>query len=152
MKKKIIPHEVHFHSIGLGFDENINRTKKNNDDDDDGIVFKSLSSIANEVGDKQIDVLKIDIEGSEWNILDKFIDQDLDQIDVKQICIEIHLNHRITTPREVKSILTKLYHKGYELWNREDNIPHSMFIEWGGYHIRNAYELSFIKTTTKNKH
>ena len=59
------------------------------------IIFSS-SSIANEVGDKQIDVLKIDIEGSEWNILDKFIDQDLDQIDVKQICIEIHLNHRIT--------------------------------------------------------
>ncbi|MFH1194435.1 MAG: FkbM family methyltransferase [bacterium] len=46
---------------------------------------KRLSEIMKELGHRSIDLLKLDIEGAEYKVIDSFLD---DKLDIKVICIE----------------------------------------------------------------
>ena len=88
--------------------------------------------------------MKIDIEGNEWDVMDTLI-RDLDSINVNQICIEIHLAEAKVAPDVLRRTMKRLHSKGFALWSREDNWMHSQIVSYGGYHIRNTYELSFVR-------
>merc|ERR1711991_474817 len=122
---------VVFHDSGLG------HRRKNK-------KLKTLRAHARELNLVHIDVLKIDIEGNEWDVMDTLI-RDLDSINVNQICIEIHLAEAKVAPDVLRRTMKRLHSKGFALWSREDNWMHSQIVSYGGYHIRNTYELSFVR-------
>lgn len=142
IKMKAVPPMVQFHSIGLAGHDHRQEFYG------ERVDLKTLGTIGSQLNDRKIDILKIDIEGNEWDMLEKMVDEDFNNINVLQICIEVHLDEHLASPSKVKKTLEKLYHKGYDMWHREDNIDHSIFIQFNGFHVRSSYELSFIKNAT----
>jgi FkbM family methyltransferase len=69
----------------------------------------SLATIMQKNGDSAIDMLKMDIEGFEYDIIDGFLN---DQIPVRQLCVEFH--PWITRGRTLKSI-ARLHRAGYRI-------------------------------------
>jgi len=69
----------------------------------------SLTTIMNRNGDDAIDLLKMDIEGFEYEIIDQFLDQG---IPVRQLCVEFH--PWLAPGRTLKTI-AKLYRAGYRI-------------------------------------
>lgn len=51
------------------------------------VVHKCMLSIMRELGHTQIDLLKIDIEGSEFSVIEDVLNNN---VPVRQICVEIH--------------------------------------------------------------
>ncbi|MBS1781670.1 MAG: FkbM family methyltransferase [Bacteroidetes bacterium] len=95
------------------------------------VDMKTLKDIMNELGHKHIDVLKMDIEGSEYDVLDDILNSD---ISITQILIEFHDRFfKEGTIKSKKTIETmKLY--GYDIFAISDTFE----------------ELSFIKKTSLN--
>jgi len=139
-KVKLIPRMIDFQEIGLG--------ERDIEKSEGSAKLRTLFSLAQTLGYDELEILKIDIEGDEWIVLEQ-VAADLQKINVKQICIEIHLDESLVTPERVKELIGLLYEGGYELWLRSDNVEHSKIIPWSGYHVRFAYELSFVKVSTR---
>lgn len=76
------------------------------------VPCKTLTSIATELGHRSIALLKIDVEGSEYAILDDLLQSNLQ---VRQILVEFH--HRFTglNLAMTKNAVRNLRSRGYEL-------------------------------------
>ncbi len=72
-----------------------------------------LATAMNRSGDAAIDLLKMDIEGFEYEVIDQLLDQ---RIPVRQLCVEFHpwLAPGRTFGRTLKTIV-KLYRAGYRI-------------------------------------
>ena len=74
---------------------------------------KSLSTLMSEVGWQQIDLLKIDIEGSEYGVIQDILENNLD---VAQICVEFHYGNSFGyTRNEMIGSIRALRRAGYHL-------------------------------------
>lgn len=51
------------------------------------VVVKKLSTMMQENGHSHIDLLKMDVEGSEYSVIDNILEEN---ISIKQICLEVH--------------------------------------------------------------
>ena len=51
------------------------------------VTLRSLDSIAGELGHKELDLLKLDVEGTEFDIIDGILESG---IHIRQICLEVH--------------------------------------------------------------
>ena len=60
-------------------------------------------------GDRSIDLLKMDIEGFEYDILDRLLDQ---RIPVRQICVEFH---PWLKPGRTRKLIRRLHKAGYRI-------------------------------------
>ena len=69
----------------------------------------SLATIMDRRGDTSIDLLKMDIEGFEYDIIDQLLN---DKIPVRQICVEFH---PWLQPGRTLRILLRLYAAGYRI-------------------------------------
>lgn len=78
------------------------------------------------LGHSKIDVLKMDIEGAEYDVIDDIMYLD---IPIKQICIEFH--HRFDTIGVGKTIeaIEKLSKKGYRIFSYSKNFEELSFIK-----------------------
>lgn len=75
----------------------------------------SLSDVMSANGRKHIDLLKIDVEGFEYEILQSVFD---DNLDIRQICLEIHHNRVITidqTILDAARLIFRLFMAGYRV-------------------------------------
>lgn len=72
---------------------------------------KTLSSIMSELGHQNIDLLKIDIEGAEYDVLDQILQENLR---VTVLCVEFHENRNALQIRK-DSTITKILEAGYHL-------------------------------------
>ena len=102
---------------------------KSNEVDDTKVlkVFaKSFEDIANDLGHKHIDVVKIDIEGAEYELLDTIIHS---SISVDQILVEFH--DRMFNASHVKSklIVKRMIDKGFEVFAHSINFEEVSFIK-----------------------
>jgi len=81
-------------------------------EDQQNFYCKKLTSIAAQNNHKLIDILKIDIEGSEYGVINDICNSDLV---IRQICVEFH--HFFKDISRIKTFLAivKLYRKGYRL-------------------------------------
>ena len=88
---------------------------------------KTLKSLAQEFGHQTIDVLKMDIEGSEYDVIDNLEEQG---VEINQILIEFHHMYKGISLDDTKNAIDKLRKLGFEL-----------------FHIsQRTYEFSFRKT------
>jgi FkbM family methyltransferase len=70
---------------------------------------RTLQSLAAELGDERIDLLKLDVEGAEYSILPTI---DLPSFGVKVFVVQLHHNRRVAAARR---LIADLYASDYEL-------------------------------------
>lgn len=76
------------------------------------VDVKKLSTLMKGNGHTHIDLLKMDIEGSEYDVIDNIIDE---KIDISQICIEVHHRFPGIGVEKTKEMVKKLNEKGYKI-------------------------------------
>jgi Methyltransferase domain len=104
---KGVPHGVNFHGWGL---EAV----------DGGGKMKTLPTMMRELGHDQpgvsIEILKIDVEGHEWDVLNPLLDSDKLPF-VRQLLIELHPKELEQTRR----FFELMHDAGYEISHKEPN-------------------------------
>ncbi|KAI1699894.1 methyltransferase domain-containing protein [Ditylenchus destructor] len=81
--------------------------------DSNGIFMRAL--ISSKFGDKRIDILKMDIEGTEFEIANEFL-----AVPVCQLLIEVHPQNA-TNPLQTLNFLRKISNHGFYLFSYEVN-------------------------------
>lgn len=85
--------------------------------DNDTINFKGnkLSTIMSENRHTQIELLKIDIEGFEYDVIEDMINN---QLQIRQLCVEFHHFFEDIPKSKTKHIIKLLKDHGYKLYNK----------------------------------
>jgi FkbM family methyltransferase len=89
------------------------------------VEMKSLGDIMNELGHKHIDVLKMDIEGSEYDVIEDILDS---KILITQILIEFHDRFFENGNYKSKEVIKKMNRRGYEIFAISDSFEEISFI------------------------
>lgn len=74
---------------------------------------KSLESIMEELGHDRIDLLKMDIEGSEFNALPPALEK---RLDIKQMTIDHHEHMFRNGNKKLRSLVKELHKAGYKIF------------------------------------
>lgn len=74
----------------------------------------NLSSIMNMLGHQHIDILKMDIEGAEYEVIQNIVE---DQININQILIEFHHRFENIGINKTKSAIRDLNKAGYKIFD-----------------------------------
>lgn len=139
--KNIQPNPLfHFHEFGLSTNNKIEKfflpvnkrgvsgsmviNKTVNQEDFCEVEMKSLDEIAKSLGHTHIDVLKMDIEGSEYDVLESLVYMD---ISIKQLLIEFH-DRLFEGEKKSKKIVEILKQKGFEIFGASLNYEEISFI------------------------
>ena len=77
------------------------------------VPCEKLSSIMNRLGHKKIDVLKIDIEGSEFNVLKNILQEN---INIKQILVEFHHFFDDFSGKDTENMVSEMNNRGYKIF------------------------------------
>lgn len=96
------------------------------------VEMKSFSDITKELGHKHIDVLKMDIEGAEYEVLESILES---SVSIGQILVEFHDRLFDMENYKSKEIVKKMNEKGFEIF------AHSISYE----------EVSFLAVTKISK-
>ncbi len=99
--------------------ENIDTTKKVS------VEMKSIQAIMNELNHKHIDVLKMDIEGSEYDVIENILTS---KISITQILIEFHDRFFEDGKLRTKKAIEKLKGHGYGIYGVSDTFEEISFI------------------------
>ncbi|MCD4773118.1 MAG: FkbM family methyltransferase [Bacteroidales bacterium] len=89
------------------------------------VQMKSIDDIINELGHKKIDVLKMDIEGSEYEIIESILNTD---INIDQILIEFHDQFFENGIMKTRKAVKMLQENGYEIFAVSDSYDEVSFI------------------------
>ena len=89
------------------------------------VKMKSIRAIMQELGHKHIDVLKMDIEGAEYDVIENVLK---DNISITQILIEFHDRLIQDGRRRTIDVLNKLKLQGYEIFAVSDSSKEVSFI------------------------
>ena len=76
--------------------------------------MKNLQTIASELNHTVIDVLKMDIEGAEYEVIDSLLACD---VSINQILIEFHHMYKTIPISKTIEAINKLEDMGFELFN-----------------------------------
>lgn len=90
------------------------------------VEMKCWNDIVKNFGHKQIDLLKMDIEGAEYNVLDSILES---SVPIKQILIEFHDRMFDDGKLKTKNAIQKLKNKGYEIFGVSDTFEEISFIQ-----------------------
>lgn len=77
------------------------------------VPARKLSSLMNELGDKKIDILKIDIEGAEYKVIRNILDE---KLDIGQILIEFHHFFKSVSNHDTEEAIRLLNQSGYLIY------------------------------------
>lgn len=88
--------------------------------------MKSLSDIVKELGHERIDIVKIDIEGSEYSVIDSILSA---PVEIDQILIEIHERFFQDGKEKTSKLLNTLNKHGYKLFGISDGMEELSFIK-----------------------
>ena len=144
IKNQTLPDKFHFYEFGISnksgfFDFYLPRNPKyvsgslvaqENVDvmNKVSIQMKLLEDITRELGHKHIDVLKIDIEGSEYDIIENILNT---KISITQILIEFHDRFYDNGILKTKQSILKLNQHGYKIFAISDSFEEISFINVG---------------------
>lgn len=79
-----------------------------------------------ELGHSKIDLLKMDIEGSEYEVIQNILDE---RLEITQILIEFHRRFKEISLDESKRAISSLKKSGYKLFNISDSKEEYSFIK-----------------------
>ena len=68
---------------------------------------RTIGSLMTDLGDEQADLLKLDIEGSEYDVLEAL---DLRSLGVRVLCVELHATRPV---REAQDLIERIRSQGY---------------------------------------
>ena len=141
VKKMHLPDNFYFSPIGISDkDEYADFFLPRNDDNVSGslavhkqldsakvinVQLKKLSTIINELNVQKIDILKMDIEGSEYKVLNNIM---MEGIFPTQICIEFHNNFYKNGKKLFKETVDLMSAKGYEIKAISDSGNELLFV------------------------
>ncbi|XP_045164955.2 probable methyltransferase-like protein 24 [Mercenaria mercenaria] len=144
IKNLRFPPGINFHLTGLW---NSSKTNKY------GWKMKSLDDIRRKLNHEKrvIDVLKIDVEGAEWNALPDMFQSGVLKY-VKQLSIEIHVGERnvgdVSVSQQIK-ILRRLYEHGFHIFMQEHNLYSTRRFKYPYPFITTVNEISLINVNWK---
>ncbi len=90
------------------------------------VEMKSLTAIMNELNHQHIDLLKMDIEGSEYEVIENILSS---KISINQILIEFHDRFFEDGSLKTKQAIQQLKKHGYELFAISDSMEELSFIK-----------------------
>jgi FkbM family methyltransferase len=90
------------------------------------VEMKSLNDIISELGHTQIDVLKMDIEGAEYQVLDSILNA---SIPINQLVVEFHDRFFEDGKLQTINAIKKLRDRGYEIFGISDSFQEVSFIK-----------------------
>lgn len=73
---------------------------------------KTLTTLMADLGDKRVDLLKLDIEGSEYEVVPEL---DLRALGVRVFCVELHASRPVSAAHE---LIDEIFSQGYTLVHR----------------------------------
>ena len=132
VEKEDLPPQFYFEGVGISDkDEFVNFYLPANEmhvsgsviDKNEGVEpieveMKKISTIMKSLNHSQIDLLKMDIEGSEYAVLDNMLDEG---IYPKQLCVEFHHRFPQIGLNQTKEIIQKLNTAGYKIVKISDH-------------------------------
>jgi len=77
------------------------------------VPMKSFKDLSDSLGHKKIDLLKMDIEGSEYDVMEDILSSN---IEINQMAIEFHERFFREGKKKTKKILSMMKRKGYEIF------------------------------------
>ena len=89
------------------------------------VQMKSLTDISEQFGHKHISILKMDIEGSEYAVIDTILST---PIKIDQILLEIHERFFPDGKDKTKKLLDSLHQHGYKLFATSETFEELSFI------------------------
>jgi hypothetical protein len=119
-----------FHSLCVGSPTSINSVERYGNISSHQLTFESsLVSIMQRLGHKHLDILKLDIEGSEWEILENQVEH----IKPRQLLFELHsyrakrkyVPHELVLGKDrkaVNALFLKLLDMGYRVMSKTYNV------------------------------
>lgn len=90
------------------------------------VQMKSLIDIVSENNHSYIDVLKMDIEGSEYCVIESILNS---AIEIRQILLEIHERFFDNGIEKTKELLNSLHQHGYKVFGVSDTLEEISFIK-----------------------
>lgn len=90
------------------------------------VQMKSFIDIVSENNHSYIDVLKMDIEGSEYAVMDSILES---SIEIKQILLEIHERFFDNGIEKTKKLLHSLHKHDYQVFGISDTLEEISFIK-----------------------
>jgi len=150
IKTQELPAQFHFHPYAVGGTDSVMqlypRVKKGKRSDTmmtmfeegDGkgtpveVTVKRISTILSELGVREIDILKMDIEGAEYEVIDDILDSG---ISVYQLVVEFHHRFRTLSVEKTKAVLLKLRAAGYRIFHITDKCREYSFIHEETLHL-----------------
>ena len=122
--------DIHFHAIGVGSQEKDER-------------LRHLHQIMTGMGHTWLDVLKMDIEGAEWELLQHMYSVPKASLKATQLLMEVHFPNNLTVVLET---FDKLLADNYRVFSVEPNY----YCE-DGCCAKNLLEFAFIKVSDRGK-
>lgn len=89
------------------------------------VKMKSLSDIVKDLGHQMINILKLDIEGAEYDVLDNVMDSG---IIIDQILVEFHDRYVANGKEKTKNVIKMMSRHGYEIFAISDTYDEISFI------------------------
>jgi FkbM family methyltransferase len=77
------------------------------------VEVKSLADVMQQLGHHHLDLLKMDIEGAEYGVIESILNA---KIPISQILIEFHDRFYADTPFKSRKLIKKLQQSGYEIF------------------------------------
>ena len=91
------------------------------------VEFKSLKSIMNQLGHEYIDILKMDIEGSEFSAIKNILSAG---IEFKELCVEVHNRMFDNGTEMLKEMISLLKKHGYKIVSLSSNCEEITFLHF----------------------
>ncbi|KAF9367119.1 hypothetical protein CPC16_006930, partial [Podila verticillata] len=114
--------------------------------DADGITWRTLHSLLQENGHDWIDILKVDIDGSEYPAFAALMDDYHETLPFGQLQMEIHTNETYVTFGDFLEFWERLEARGvYPWWSEPNLIPTFPSVSSPG-ELPTCSEYSFINT------
>ena len=129
VKKQNLPNKFIFHPVGLAAENGFMNfyppakststhfspvDRYRNTDNEIKAPVKNIDTIASELGHKKIDLLKMDIEGVEYEVIKALPDS---EVIINQILIEFHHMYKDISISQTVEAINTLKNLGFELFN-----------------------------------
>lgn len=108
------------------------------------VVWTHRQIFLKSIFQRTLDLLKLDIEGSEWSALDQMMTSGSLR-NVRQLLVEYHFEDLTTYEKKRNlGVFRRLYDYGFRVFSREMNIGRAKFIKEFGYSVASFVEISYV--------